>query len=221
VTDDFLEHQADAAAAKGDFANARALLQQAVDGAPDHFPLWIKLAAMARALRDSATALTALDRALTLAPLDLTALLMRATVLNDQGDVASAGVAYGRALAHAPDPPPAQMQPVLDVAQQRYRAWQQQQAAHLRAALPENSLVTPALERFITNAVRITEADRAGPTHYCYPGLPEIPFHDKSLFAWTAELEAATQEIAAEFGGGAGALYSISRNRADGTMARA
>ena len=51
----------------------------------------------------------------------------------------------------------------------------------------------------ITNAVRLTTPDRAGPTHYCYPGLPEIPFHDRGRFPWLAALEAATATITEEF----------------------
>ncbi len=199
MTVDLLERQADEAAASGNFAAARALLQAATEAAPGNLSLWIKLAAMARGMRDTPAALAALDTALALDPLDFTALLMRATVLNDQGDVDGAGRAYGRALAQAPEPAPPQLQPVLDAARQRYGLWQERQAEHLRSALPETVSLTPAIERFISNIVRLTKGDRDGPTHYCYPDLPEIAFHDRQAFPWLSKLEALTDVIQAEF----------------------
>jgi aspartyl/asparaginyl beta-hydroxylase (cupin superfamily) len=87
----------------------------------------------------------------------------------------------------------------LDVARGRYRDWQEGQAEVFRCAVAAVTDVSPKLDRFISNSVRLTEADREGPTHYCYPDLPEIPFHDRSAFEWISALEAATDSIAAEF----------------------
>jgi aspartyl/asparaginyl beta-hydroxylase (cupin superfamily) len=54
------------------------------------------------------------------------------------------------------------------------------------------------VERFITNAVRLTPSDREGPTHYCFPDLAEHPFHDRQAFPWLQEVEADTDAIQAE-----------------------
>jgi aspartyl/asparaginyl beta-hydroxylase (cupin superfamily) len=196
---DQIESEADQAAARGDVERARTLLADLVARAPA-FDRLIKLSAMQRAGGDGAGSLATLDRALALRPLDPTALLMRATQLHGMGWADEAGVAYGRALSHFPDPPPPALAPVLKLAQQRYSAWQAQQADLLRdaarTAMPDP--LSAPLERFITNAVRLTDPDREGPTHYCYPGLPERAFHDRADFPWLADLEAATPLIRTE-----------------------
>ena len=191
-----LEHDADAAAARRDFASARDLLTQATQADPIRFDLWLKLAAMCRATGDPHAALTAVDRALAIHPLDFTALLMRATQLEALHEPDRAGEAFGRALAQAPDAPPPHLDAVLAHAARQFAAWQDRQAATFRSAVPD---LTPSIDRLITNAVRLTTPDRAGPTHYCYPALPEIPFHDRARFPWLVALEAATATITEEF----------------------
>src|SRR5437016_342351 len=94
VTQDGLEQAADKAAAAGDFAAAKSLLEQAVqaDGATHH--LWMKLSAMRKASGDPRGALQAIDQSLALNPLDFPALLSRAMVLEIVGDPA-AGQEFG------------------------------------------------------------------------------------------------------------------------------
>lgn len=191
-----LEQQADAAAGRRDYALAREFLMRATQSDPARFDLWLKLSAMARATADPPAALAAVDRALAIHPLDFTALLMRATQLEALGEADRAGLAFGHALAQAPGAPPPHLAPVLGHAAAQYAAWQTRQGKRLRAVVPT---MTPAIDRLITNAVRQTTPDRAGPTHYCYHGLAEIPFHDRSRFAWMEALEAATEAITHEF----------------------
>src|SRR5690348_167603 len=92
-----LQEQADAAAAAGDFTGARRLLERAVLESDASAELWMKLTAMRRASGDAAGALAAVERALALAPLDFSALLSRAMLLERLGD-ARAGEAFERAL---------------------------------------------------------------------------------------------------------------------------
>jgi len=96
-----LEEQADRAAAAGQFAAARSLLEQAAEGGSTGFSLWLKLSAMRKASGDLRGALAAVDRALALSPLDFSALLSRATILDGLGDPA-AGEEFGNALAQLP-----------------------------------------------------------------------------------------------------------------------
>ncbi len=199
MTQSALESQADARAAAGDFAGALGLLNQLVAAQPDHFGAWVKLSAMAGAAGDMAAASKAIEAALTLQPLDLTALLMRARQLEGAGRADDAGEAYGRALAQAPEPMPPQLGPILTHAAQKYSAWQMAQAERLRTAVTAVTPMTDRLERLITNTVRLTAPDRAGPTHYCYPGLPEVPFLPGDQFAWLPALEAQTDAIEAAF----------------------
>jgi Aspartyl/Asparaginyl beta-hydroxylase len=196
MTADALEHEADAAAAHGDHLRARALLQQVTTLDRSRFDPWLKLAAMCRATGDLNAALAAIDGALGVSPLDFSALLMRATLIDAMGHSDAAGEAFGRAVAQAPHPLPPQLAPIVDKARVHYAAWQDKQARMLRSKVENPS---PAIENMIEVAVRRAPPDREGPTHYCYPGLPEISFYDRDLFPWLAELEAETDAIAAEF----------------------
>lgn len=191
-----LEQQADAAAARRDYVLAHEILTRATQSDPGRLDLWLKRSAMARATGDAPAALVAVDRALAIHPLDFMALLMRATQLEALGEAERAGLAFGHALAQAPDAPTPQLSAVLAHAQTQYASWQVRQAERLRASVPT---MTPAIDLLITNAVRQTQPDRAGPTHYCYPGLAEIPFHDRLRFTWLDTLEAATEAITREF----------------------
>ncbi|WP_397593120.1 aspartyl/asparaginyl beta-hydroxylase domain-containing protein [Sphingorhabdus sp.] len=182
-----------------DFAGARRCLAEAVQLDPKRFAAWMKLAAMANAMGDATAALRAANGALAVQPLDSTALLMRAMQLYNLGSVDEAGMAYGRALAQLPDAYAPQMEPVIDIARARYRAWQQRQYDDLAAKVSATTPMTDKLERFIGSALHIEPFEREGPTHYCYPGLGDAGYYDEALFGWMAELEAATDRIALEF----------------------
>ncbi len=194
------EQEADAAAAARDFVVARDLLRGVLADEPANFGAWLKLSAMCRATGQAADSLAALDRALALNPRDFSALLMRAMHFHHSGEADQAGQGFGRALANAPDTLPDHMTPVLTLARTKYRDWQVRHADFLRSAARAIVPISPQLDRFITNAVRLTEADRDGPSHYCYPDLPEIAFHDdRALFPWMGGFEAAVDDIQREF----------------------
>lgn len=194
-----LERQADALAMNRDFAGARHCLEDVVQLDPARFAAWMKLAAMANAMGDAASALRAANGALAVRPLDSSALLMQAMQLHNLGRSDEAGIAYGRALAQLPDAYPPQMEAAIDIARARYRAWQQRQYDDLAAEVAMVTPMTAKLERFIASALHIEPFEREGPTHYCYPGLGNAGYYDDALFSWMAELEAATDRIAAEF----------------------
>ena len=197
-----LEEQADRAAAAGQVAAARSLLEQAVesDGAP--MELWIKLSAMRKASSDLSGALQAIDRALALSPLDFSALLSRAVILDGLRDP-GAGEAYGHALAQLPpdQPVPPPMLPAVDYARKRRDEYRQQLEQNLTDTLPSD--LGPAersrAERFISNRTRRTQHFHQEPCDFHYPGLPETEFHDRALFPGLSALEQATAAIRAEF----------------------
>ncbi len=194
-----LEQQADSLARQRDFAGARAHLAQVVAIDPANHSAWMKLAAMANAMGDAPAALAAANGALAVDPLDFMALMMRAMQLHALGEVERAGEAYGRALAQAPEPLPPQLEPVVATASSRYRAWQQQQFEVMAAAVRAVTPMTAKLERFIASALRMEAFEREGPTHYCYPGLGDAGFHGSALFPWLSDIEAATENVRAEF----------------------
>src|SRR4051812_10995172 len=97
-----MEARADRAAAAGDVATARGLLEQVTALHPDRGEPWLKLTAMCRAQGDLAAALAAVSGALKLEPLAFLPLLLKASLLDQSGEAEAAGETYGYALAQAP-----------------------------------------------------------------------------------------------------------------------
>jgi aspartyl/asparaginyl beta-hydroxylase (cupin superfamily) len=197
-----LEQDADRAAASGNVRDAVQLLERAAasDGATTE--LWLKLSAMRRAAGDPSGALQATERALALEPLNFFALLSRAHLLDRLSDP-RAGEAFAIAAFHAPPedklPPP--LKQAVDQARQRSDAHQEQVEQRLRAAAPQStgSHDGAEIQRFITNISRRTRHFHQEPTHFHYPGLPEIEFHDRARFPELDRLEAAAPVIRDEF----------------------
>lgn len=197
-----LEAQADRAAAAGDFAAAKALLERALKGDGASLGLLAKLSAMRKASGDLRGALEALNRALVVSPLDFSVLLSRALLLERLGDP-QAGNEFGNALAQAPAESaiPAAMKPALDHARAAWSANQARVEEHLQRAIPEGlgDLDRQKADRFISNRSRRTRTYLQAPTDFDYPGRPEFKFHDRALFPALDRLEARTAEIGAEF----------------------
>ena len=202
MAEETLEQAADRAAAAGQFTAARSLLEQAVESNEAGFELWIKLSAMRKASGDLNGALTAIDRALALSPLDFSALLSRAVILDGLGDP-NAGEEYGNAIAQlSPDDVvPPHMMPAVEHARRCRDAYRRTLEERLIAALPAHLDPTERAraERLISNRSRRTRHFHQEPSEFHYPGLPEIEFHPPEQFPRLTALEQATPEIRAEF----------------------
>ena len=197
-----LEKQADRAAAAGQFAAARSLLEQAVRADGASAALWVKLSAMCKAAGDLHNALSAIDQALAINPVDFSALLSRALILEGLGDP-RAGEEYGNALAqiHPDEAIPGPWQAAVAHARGRRDEYRRSLEERLRSALPAD---LPAAElkraqRLISNASRRTRHYHQEPTSFHYPGLPEIEFHDRDQFPELKAFEKQTGAIRAEF----------------------
>ena len=201
-SDTAVQDEADSAAAAGDFARALRLLEEAVKRDEGSADLWMKLTAMRRAAGDATGALKAVEKALALSPLDFSALLSRALLLERLGDP-SAGEAFNRALAQLP--PEGRLPPAMSKAVEHAR----RKAAEHQAAIEEQLIsAIPAglepierkrVEHFVSNRSRRTRHFHQEPTDFHYPGLPEIEFHDRASFPELQELEAASDTIRREF----------------------
>ena len=123
--DHSLEQQADRAAAAGQFATARQFLEQAVRADSTNAGLWSKLSAMRKAAGDLRGALDALDKTLAVTPLDYSALLARAFILERMGDPRS-GQEFGNALSQAPKDAdlPTSMLPAITHARTKWAQYQ-------------------------------------------------------------------------------------------------
>ena len=199
-----LEQAADRAAAAGDAPSAARLLEQALELKPEAGNLWVKLSAMRRASADIKGALQALDRALAIQPLDFSALLSRAFLLERAGDP-RAGEAFSIAVAQAPDAAslPPSIASALEHARRQSEQHQARVEQRLLAALPEeiSARKRSRLKRFVSNSARRTRHYHQEPSHFHYPGLPEIEFHEPDDFPQLASLEALTSAIRGEFEG--------------------
>jgi aspartyl/asparaginyl beta-hydroxylase (cupin superfamily) len=197
-----LEQQADRAAAAGQYGAAKSLLEQAVAAGGSSLGLWQKLSAMRKSSGDVRGALTAIDRALEFSPLDFSALLSRAVILDQLGEP-GAGEGYGAALAQLrPDQEiPAEWQAAVAHARKRYSEFRETVEEYLTNHLPPDLTPTERAraERLISNRSRTTRHYHQRPSDYHFPGLPEIEFHDRELFPGLAALEQATAEIREEF----------------------
>ncbi|MGN6058398.1 MAG: aspartyl/asparaginyl beta-hydroxylase domain-containing protein [Sphingomicrobium sp.] len=202
MADETLEQAADRAAASGDFAAAKAKLEEAVRADETSNLLWMKLSAMRRASGDARGALAAVERALALSPLDFSALLSRAMLLEALGDP-MAGEEFGNALAQAPpdDQIAEPMKPALARARQRWQAHQAALESKLLEVIPVSlsSAERRRAERLVTNRSRRTRHYHSEPRDYHYPGLPELEFHDRELFPELDAFERAAPDIRAEF----------------------
>ena len=164
-----LEGQADRAAAAGQFADALSLLEQAVQSGAASFELWMKLSAMRKASGDLPGALVAVDSALATSPLDFSALLSRAVILEGLGDP-GAGQEFGNALAQLPPDeavPPAMVAAVA-YARKRRDDHRANAEDRLRASLPAdlNANERSRAERFITNRSRRTRHYHQEPSDF-------------------------------------------------------
>lgn len=199
-----LETEADRAAGRGDAAAARMLLEQATRADPDRSDLWLKLAAMCRALGDLSGALAAVSGALRIEPLGFMPLLLKASLLERLGKEKEAGEVYGYALAQAPDDIPPHLASMAAHAGERHEAHVAASAARLAsaAAAANAGLSEPErrrVARFQANVLRKSRPYHSEPTHFHYPGLREREFHDREEFAWLDSLEAAAGAITEDF----------------------
>lgn len=196
------EEQADRAAAAGQFAEAHRLLEQAAAAGDPGARVLGKLSAMRKAGGDLEGAVAALDQLLAQSPLDFSALLSRALLLEKLGDP-RAGAEFGIALIQAPaaGEMPEAMRPAIAHARERWSAHQAEVEARLSSAIPAglNPAERERVERFITNRSRRTRCFHQEPTDFHYPGLPELEFHPRALFPEIAALESETEAIRAEF----------------------
>src|SRR5688572_21949057 len=176
-----LEAEADRAAARGDLAGARKLLEQAVSAEAARIEPWLKLSAMCRALGDLAGSLDAVGGALKIEPLGFLPLLLKANILAAQGRTSEAGEFYGYALAQQPTEIPPHLQAMVAHAVQANAAYVEAKAARLgeaQAAIGAalDSRAQHRLARFRKNIVRETRPYHSEPTHFHYPGLRELEF---------------------------------------------
>ena len=198
-----LVSDAERAIASGDLRRAVELLTGAAAARPEDPSLWLKVASLHRATGSPQAALDALHRGLALTPLDFTMLLMKASLLQKL-EHPDAGQAWGHALAQKPGGPlPPQIDAVIAEGERHRAAWVDACEKKLKAATaPAEEMAADderkRIERFRNNVIGRTRPFPSTPTHFHFPELAVREFHPRELFSWLDQLEAATDELAAE-----------------------
>jgi aspartyl/asparaginyl beta-hydroxylase (cupin superfamily) len=167
---------------------------------------WLREAVACRARNDVAGEEAAIQRALTLDPMDLLALILRADLLERQGKRHEAAQAHSAVAAVAPAPE--RLHPDLRPALARAVAFREAYGNELAAFLDGHLAphlkghAAEDLDRFRASVDAMLGRRRryeSRPAIFHYPGLPAIEFFDRRLVPWLDAFEAATARIREEF----------------------
>ncbi|WP_411287803.1 aspartyl/asparaginyl beta-hydroxylase domain-containing protein [Phenylobacterium sp.] len=196
------------ALARGDRAEALALIAQAQAADAADPALRLQKALIHRTGREWAQALAALDEALALDPYNFLALLSKGAVVERMSGSRAAAKVYENALKLAPTPEnlPANLAAPTARAHQVVAGVQAELEAYLRhrVGAMEAAGGAAAQARF-DEALGVYAGTRRvyvqQPLLLHYPRLPAIPFHERALFPWLAELEASSDVIRGELEG--------------------
>jgi aspartyl/asparaginyl beta-hydroxylase (cupin superfamily) len=190
----------------GDFQSALAAFQRIVDAEGSDPEQWINLALASRQLKDEATEERAIQRAVTLDPLHLVALILRANLLERQGKAHDAARAY---LAVAQVSPPLErlhpdLRPAVSHALEYWERYGRDIGAFLDQHLDScyQTFAGENLKRFRDSVDIMIGRKRRYESRselYHYPGLAPIEFFDRADFPWLDPIEAATDVIRDEF----------------------
>ena len=188
---------------RGDPRKARASFESICAAGLADASTWLGLAQACRALKESTAAHTAVDKALSLDPRNLRALILKADHLVAEGDERSASSFYNVAVRIAP--PAHELPAELRGEVGRARAMCERYAAQYESFLRER-LGRGLEERASTTRFRHSLDILFGkksiffqqPKYFFFAELPQIQFYDRNAFPWLDKVEAATAEIRAE-----------------------
>jgi aspartate beta-hydroxylase len=166
--------------------------------------LYLALAAAHSRRKDFVHALSALNSSLQLAPQDMRANILKADILEEQGDSRSASAYYLAALKAAPDRAslPADLQIDLARAQARCNAQTDALEVFVRGRLVDQASEGNGRSARFNESIDILFQRKRPyfqePKYYFFPGLPHIQFFDRADFPWLVELEGHTEAIRSE-----------------------
>jgi aspartyl/asparaginyl beta-hydroxylase (cupin superfamily) len=190
----------------GDFRGARAAFKRLTDCNGSEPQQWVNLALACRQLKDETGEESAIQRALSLDPSELVALLLRADLLERQGKTYQAAMAYGAAATVAP--PLDRVHPDLRTAVSHAFAFRQQYDRDFGAFLdrylePYGEDVGAGTSKRFRDSLDIMVGRKrrfdSQSVVYHYPGLAPIEFFERAEFPWIDEVEAAADVIRNEF----------------------
>jgi aspartate beta-hydroxylase len=189
---------------RGDAREARATFERLAASGLADAEGWLGLAQACQGVKDYAAALVAIDRALSLDPRNLRALILKGDHLAAYGDERAAASFYVAAIKASPPPDqlPPDLRGELGRAQAACARYAAQFETYLRDRLTAQGFVDRASSARFIRSFDILIGKRKvyyqQPQYYYFPELPQIQFYDRSAFPWLDKIEAATAEIRAE-----------------------
>jgi aspartate beta-hydroxylase len=185
---------------------AYGLLQEATRTEIAHADLWMTLAAAAHALGRHEAERAALEKVLALEPRNLRALLQMAGFHEARGDPRAAAASYRTALSSIPrgvDLHPEMLahiqhgREVVEANNLALESFLQARLEGVRADHPDQP--TKRFDRCMDTLLQKQRIFRQQPTFMYFPQLPSIEFYERSDFPWLDRIEAAADDIRAEF----------------------
>jgi aspartyl/asparaginyl beta-hydroxylase (cupin superfamily) len=191
---------------KGDMPSALTAFRRIVEVDGSDAQQWIHLAITCRNLNDEPGQEAAVQRALTLDPTDLVALILRANLLEKQGKRHDAARAFGAVASVAP--PLARLHPELRPAVAEALAYSERYNKECGAFLDEylephlRDFAGENLKRFRDSVdIMVGRKKRYDSQSmiYHFPYLAPLEFFDRAEFPWLDAIEAGTDTIRDEF----------------------
>jgi aspartate beta-hydroxylase len=191
---------------KGDLQSARAAFQRLVDADGSDPQQWINLALACQKLNDEPGEESSIQRALSLDPTELVALILRANLLERQGKTHQAALAYG-AVANV-SPPLERLHPDLRPAVAHALTYREKYDSDCATFMDQyldpyyKTFSGENLKRFrdsVDIMVRRKRRYDSQSAVYHYPSLAPIEFFDRAGFPWLDPVVAAADEIRDEF----------------------
>lgn len=190
---------------QGRVDEARELFESLVSHSPNRAAAWLGLAHSCASLGDEEAAAKAVDRALTLEPRNLRALLFKADRLVRTGEPRKSLAFYEGALrvaSAASGQVPADIQQGLQRAQAMTEKFTAEYREFLLNGLSARGFQpAEASSRFnlsLDICLGRKQIFYQQPSRYYFPGLPQRQFYEREEFSWLAALEAATDLIREE-----------------------
>lgn len=190
----------------GDFGRAQLAFERVVAAHPAHTQGWINLALTHQGRKDEAAEQAAIDSALRTDPSDLVALILRANLLERQGQRHKAASVYGAVASVAP--PINALEPGLQGAVNHALQFRERYDADFGSYLDGfleshyQALAGEDLQRFRESVDIMVARKRRYDSKsmmFHYPGLLPLPFLPRARFPWLDAIEAGTDAIRAEF----------------------
>lgn len=190
-------------------ADAEALLQRALTASPMHSGTLKNLGILKLQSRDFSAAVSILEQAVANDDNAFAARLYLGLAHERSGHLPAASAHYLSAVTSAqalglwrgPDSTPTGLRPVVEHAMRMIRLHQRQTVEHVMAPLrsrygdSELTRVRRCLANYLGEEIARPASSHQRPSFLYFPGLPETPFFDRSLFPWYQAMESVWADI--------------------------